>query len=250
MQSFFQEQMILFSDILRSLQQMLSRTFKLHNPDSLGQLHTVDNYGQLWTTNCTLWTTTMCEYPWSCKVCLVHTWANTHDGYCKYFDLHTMHSLLGSHLGRLWNLQPAISHTLCLNVVDDFVVGLCGRFSDRSHLITLLVRYYFHISSTHFHFFIIRYSFILFLLSPLAQWQCWRGIIFYVCPGRVYTSTYSSILSHPLLSEHIGGNLWPAVDWDMTFWDKFGKFFDIFWPIWQFFSTNLTLVDNLDNFSQ
>ena len=103
--------LILFSDRLHSLQQMLSRTFKLHNPDSLtwpiahcGQLLCANIYGlarSAWFT-------------------LGQTWAMDIAIYCKYFDLH---SLLGSHLGRLWNLQPAISHTLCLNVVDDFVVG-------------------------------------------------------------------------------------------------------------------------------
>ena len=189
----------------------------------------------------------MCEYLWSCKVCLVHTWENlgkhtrwilqifwhahnAHFAHCIQCTVSLVHTWAGFEICNqrspilcAWTLWTI----LWLDCADVFLI-----------VHTWLVRYYFHISSTHFHFFIIRYSFILCLLSPLAQWQDWRGIIFYVCPGRVYTSTYSSILSHPLLSEHIGGNLWSAVDWDISFWDKFGnfwQFFDIFWPIWQFF---------------
>ena len=157
---FFQEQMILFSDRLHSLQQMLSRTFKLHNPDSLtwpiahcgqllcaniyglarsawftlGQTHTMDIANILTCTQCTL-----------CTVCLVHTWAG--------FEICNQRSPILC-AWTLWTI-------LWLDCADVFLI-----------VHTWLVRYYFHISSTHFHFFIIRYSFILLLLIPLAQWQC------------------------------------------------------------------------------
>ena len=154
--------MILFSDILRSLQQMLSRTSKLHNPNSLiwtiahcGQLLCANTHGlarSAWFTLgqtlamdiANILTCTQCTL---CTVCLVHTWAG--------FEICNQRSPILC----AWTLWTIL-----------WLDGLCGPFSDRSHLITLLVRYYFHISSTHFHFFIIRYSFILFLLSPLAQW--------------------------------------------------------------------------------
>ena len=98
--------MILFSDRLHSLQQMLSRTFKLHNPDTLGQLHTVDNY-----------------YIWIVMV---------------------LQGLLGSHLGKLgrwilqifWLAHNAQSAWFTLgqalkSATSDlpyFVLERCGRF--------------------------------------------------------------------------------------------------------------------------
>ena len=120
MQSFFQEQMILFSDILRSLQQMLSRTSKLHNPNSL--TWTIAHCGQLLCAN----THGLARSAWF-TLGQTHTMDIANILTCTQCTQCTMHSLLGSHLGRLWNLQPAISHTLCLNVVDDFVVGWIVR---------------------------------------------------------------------------------------------------------------------------